>query len=503
MHREANRISVVRVVLFVAVVFVVTANSRANDELPGFDSSYKRMLDVWLQARVETLGIPGLAVAVVYDQDVVYRGCFGFADVASKAPVSPSTKFRIASQSKLFTALAIMQLRDDKKLRLDDPVSKHLDWVHVKNPDGTEREITIRQLLTHTSGLSSIALHSRPLWSNFQFPTDSELRAEMAEQVLLFRPGQKLKYSNLGITLLGQVVEPVSERPFAEYVDEKLLTPLGLDLTSVTIDATALGLATGYARLQDGTFEALPFVDAKAMAPATGMSSSLENMARFVTWQLRQLNSDKTEIMLADTLRDMQRPHRTVPDGSFGQGLGFNLMPGKDRTLVGHEGQYPGFYTSSMISVSEKTGVVILSNGMAKEVYVGKPNSLMDAIFATVADALADARDAKIPDPRWRKYYGEYRSIWGRIHVLPIRGDLTAFYLDDAMPSSRLYRLKPMERGANRFLAVQSDDHFYLREEFSFRDFRNGIAMTLRDPGADFERAHNTSDEQDDAREPD
>ena len=460
------------------------------DEKSKLDASYREMLDVWLRSRIETLGIPGIAIAVVHDQDVIYQGCFGYANVAAQKRITPKTQFRIASQSKVFTALAIMQLRDEGKLRLDDSLSEHLDWAHVKNSDNKEADVTIRQLLTHTSGLSSIALHSRPLWSNFEFPTVEELHAEMDGQVLLFPPGEQLKYSNLGVTLLGQVIESASGQSFSDYVEEHLLSPLELDSTVVAIDPSASELATGYAPRRKGAYEALPFVDAKAMAPAMGMSASVEDLAKFVSWQFRQLSSDQVDVLSGATLREMQRAHRISSDWSFGQGFVFWVMKQADRTIVGHDGQNPGFYSCSYISPEERIGVVVLANGMEMEVYPGKTNSLVDAIFATVADAFADDRPAKVPDPKWSEYYGEYESIWGRIQVMPVRGELTAFYLDDALPTSRLYRLKAVEPGVNVFRAVHSDDSFYLKEEFSFRDFDQGRAMTLRDPGADFRRVN-------------
>ena len=181
--------------IFLGVVVLLSFDGRADDTRTSFDPSYRQMLDAWLTARIETLDIPGLAVAVVNDSGVIYQGCFGYADVGKREPILPKTRFRIASRSKMFTALAVMQLRDEKKLRLDDSIGKHLPWAKFKNVDGSDAEITIRQLLTHTSGASSIAFHARPIWTDYQFPNSKELRKEVDGQDLLYQPGDRWKYS--------------------------------------------------------------------------------------------------------------------------------------------------------------------------------------------------------------------------------------------------------------------------------------------------------------------
>ena len=118
----------------------------------------------------------------------------------------------------------------------------------------------------------------------------------------------------------------------------------------------------------------------------------------------------------------------------------------------------------------------------------------MDAIFNTIATALAEDGDAQKPvNPDWRRFYGEYRSIWGTLQVMPLRRQLVAFGLNGAEPFSQLYRLKAIKPGSNRFRAVESLDHFYLREEFAFQDFQDGRAMILRDPGAVFKRVTNAN----------
>src|SRR5687768_10900652 len=133
----------------------------------------KRLFSAWLEGQIAYRGLPGIVVGVVADQELVWAAGFGHADVASKRPMTPATKFRMASHSKLFTATAIMQLREQGKLGLDDPVSRHLSWFRVKPAGEDDSPITIEQLLTHSSGLPREAGDH---WTTLDFPTAEEIK---------------------------------------------------------------------------------------------------------------------------------------------------------------------------------------------------------------------------------------------------------------------------------------------------------------------------------------
>src|SRR5207302_5277907 len=136
----------------------------------------QRLFSAWLDGQMLDRGLPGVAVGVVADQELVWATGFGFADVAGRIRMTPQTKFRMASHSKLFTATAVMQLREQGKLRLDDPVSKYLPWFTFKPAEGDDPPITIEELLTHSSGLPREAgAH----WTTFEFPTSEQLRELM------------------------------------------------------------------------------------------------------------------------------------------------------------------------------------------------------------------------------------------------------------------------------------------------------------------------------------
>jgi CubicO group peptidase (beta-lactamase class C family) len=186
----------------------------------------ERLFEAWLGGQMAYRGLPGVAVGVVHDQSLVWARGFGFANVDTKQPITPATKFRIASHSKLFTATAIMQLRDAGRLRLDDPVVQHLPWLKPKTaaPDD-DAPITVGELLTHSSGLSREAGSH---WTSFDFPDEAAVQRYVAEHGVVYAPEVRWKYSNLALAVAGLVVEKISGERYADYVQRHIFDPLGM-----------------------------------------------------------------------------------------------------------------------------------------------------------------------------------------------------------------------------------------------------------------------------------
>ena len=201
----------------------------------------ERIFETWMRAQIAYRELPGVAIGVVYNQELVWAKGFGLADIDTRLPMTPATKFRMASHSKLFTSTAIMQLRDQGKVRLDDPVTKYLPWFKVKAAQPDDPPITIEELLTHSSGLSREAGSH---WSDYKFPDASEVRAYIEQTQAIYSPQVRWKYSNLALTIAGLIVEAVSGEAYATYVQRHIFDPLGMGDSSV--DRQVAGLATGY-----------------------------------------------------------------------------------------------------------------------------------------------------------------------------------------------------------------------------------------------------------------
>ncbi|MBT8488347.1 MAG: beta-lactamase family protein, partial [Gemmatimonadetes bacterium] len=242
------------------------------------------LFSAWMEGQIEIRGLPGAAVGVVAGDDLVWARGFGHADIESDRAMEADTRFRMASHSKLFTATAIMQLREEGKLRLDDPVVEYLPWFEHEKASLDDPPITIEHLLTHSSGLPREAGSH---WTDFEFPTADEVRALMPYRQAPFSPEVRWKYSNLAYTIAGMVVEEVSGMSWADYLQANIFDPLGM--TASSVDVPDPQLATPYgSRMPDGSRMIYPFVDARGMAAATGLTSTVEDMARFVSAQFRE-----------------------------------------------------------------------------------------------------------------------------------------------------------------------------------------------------------------------
>lgn len=378
-----------------------------------------RLFSAWLEGQIAYRGLPGIAVGVVADQELVWSAGFGFADVKAKVPMTPATKFRMASHSKLFTATAIMQLREQGKLRLDDPVSKHLPWFTVKPAGDDDGPITIEQLLTHSSGLPREAGDH---WSSNDFPTAEEVKQLMSGRQAAFPPATRWKYSNLAYTVAGMVVEAVSGQSWAAYLQANIFGPLGMAASSV--DKPVPGLTVGYGRrMPDGTREVIPFIDARGMGPATGLTSNVEDMAKFVSAQFRKGPRGENRILSTGSLREMHRVRSLENNWTTGTGIGFGVNRFRDKVYVGHGGGYLGNTTNTSIQLDSKVGVIVLTNTNDSD-----PGAIARQLMNTVGEAVAKATAAKPPvvawDPSWARFAGLYRGAWGDQQVVALKDRL-------------------------------------------------------------------------------
>ena len=159
------------------------------------------LLCAWIEARMAYRGEPGLSIAIVHDQDLVWARGFGYADLANRVAASADTRYRIASVTKLFTSTAILLLRDAGQLQLDDPVARHLPWFEIGQRQPEAEPITIRHLLTHTSGLPREAAFA--YWTDARFPSRAQVRASLPRQESAYPAATRGKYTNLA---LGRII---------------------------------------------------------------------------------------------------------------------------------------------------------------------------------------------------------------------------------------------------------------------------------------------------------
>ena len=412
-------------------------------------ASNLKLLSVWVESQMAYRGQPGLSIGIVHEQELVWARGFGHARVEGKVEAVAGTIYRIASITKLFTSTAVMQLRDAGKLQLDDPVTKYLPWFEIQDMYPDSPSITVRHLITHTSGLPREAAF--PYWTDTIFPTREQIREALPGQQTALPTESRWKYSNLAFSLAGEVVMAVSGQEYGEYVRQHILDPMGMASTYVESPPTDHPqLAAGYTRRLPNASRVLsPLVDAKGITPAANMATNVEDLARFVMLQFRGGPAGGQQVLSGATLLEMHRAFWMEPDWHSGQGLGFRVTRQDGKTYIGHGGSVPGFRTHVQLSVEDKVGVIVLTNSGD-----GNPTMYVEKAFQWVAPAILKAvagrEEAAQPESGWETYLGRYRSRSADLQVLVLDGELVGIDPSQPDPIPDLIRLRPVSEHAFR-----------------------------------------------------
>ncbi|MEW6371865.1 MAG: serine hydrolase domain-containing protein [Pseudomonadota bacterium] len=316
---------------------------------PNDPPTLEQSLDAMIASRFRP-ELPGVAALVVKDGKPLLRKGYGMANVELGVPVRPEHVFRIGSTTKLFTATAIMLLVDEGKIALDAPVSRYL-------PDAPKHwdKVTIEHLLTHTSGIPNLTMDSGYWRTTARLEhTLEELVAPARTRPLDFAPGAKFVYNNTGYHLLAQVVEKVSGSEFFDFLDRRIVQPLGLRHTGPGDDKRFHpGLVTGY---QAGPRPAMPIANSNLHAGG-GMVSTVDELAAFM------LALQAGKIVSPASLRRMNTSH-VLPSGeATGYGLGEWVRTVNGHRLVGHGGYIMNFYSQLEMDIDAGIVAVTLHNG--------------------------------------------------------------------------------------------------------------------------------------------
>jgi D-alanyl-D-alanine carboxypeptidase len=371
------------------------------------------LLDAWTAHSVMQQRLPSVALTVVHGDRPVWTKAFGWADLSTKTAATPRTLYRIGSITKTFTALAILQLHEDGKLRLDDPVRGHLSTSAIHAGNVGLLDVTIRELLTHSAGLE------RDLpgtwWTEPSFPV------RLPDHFSATYPsGTEWKYSNAGYALLGEVVAAACGEPWARHVERRILGPLGMTATLAMPHRDEARLATGYSRPTPGEpYVPAPRTDHGVISPAASMASTVEDMGRWLAFHL-----DGGPVLGAKRLREMHRPQWLLDDWQTAWGLGVRVRRVDGQVRVGHPGAAPGFAALVEFIPALKLGVAVLTNADD-----GNPAGYCDYALQLLAPivAKAAARAAPALPEDWERYCGTYRSESGHMTMLvaALDGQLT------------------------------------------------------------------------------
>lgn len=441
------------------VALAVPENVSASEAGPAAGDTGRaeafRIIEAWLQASMAFRKVPGMSVGVVAGDELIWAKGFGTTDAAGRVPATPSSVYSICSISKVFTAISVMQLVEADKVQLDKPITDVLPWATFKETDPSSGPVTLRGLLTHSAGVPREAGFEYWAGPDFTFPTRDQIRDTFADQTKLFGTYQHYQYSNLGLTLAGEVVAERSGQPYERYVRDNVLLPLGLGDTTTALPMDLYGkrLAVGHGYLKrDGTRDTLKPFDAKGVMPAAGFASTVEDLARFVRWQFRLLRTGTTEVLQPGTLRDMQRVQFLSPDWRMSRGLGFGVYRQNDKTYVGHSGECPGYYTRFMMDMPSETAVIVMIN--AAEPTAPYTNGIFDILGKRKGFSFKGTAPASID---LEPYVGLYSTQpWGAEQmIMPWAGGLVALSLPSDAPAREMTFLKP--DGTDSFRRVRDD----------------------------------------------
>jgi CubicO group peptidase (beta-lactamase class C family) len=292
--------------------------------------------------------LPSLSAAVFRARELVWSDAVGLGDVEQRIEVNADTQYAVASITKTFTAAALLQLRDEGKVDLEDPLSRHL-------PEAAHGTPTLRRMLSHASGLQREP--PGEIWETLEFPDEEELLRGLEEAEQVLPPAAAWHYSNLAYALLGYVVARVSGVPFRDYVQERLLGPLGLERT--TWGPTPPAALPYFVEPYSDAVRREPVLGLGGKGGESGLYSTVGDLAR---WGGFLCEPDES-VLAGSSVSEMHDLQvMAEADWTLGWGLGIELWRRGDRILGGHTGGFPGFLSILLYSRRERIGAVLLAN---------------------------------------------------------------------------------------------------------------------------------------------
>lgn len=413
--------------------------------LAGFDDYVVRAMRDWK--------VPGLAVAVVKDDRIVFAKGYGVRRIGDPTPVDEHTLFAIGSATKAFTATALAMLVDEGKIKWDDPVTKYLPEFQLFDPYVT-REMTIRDLLTHRSGLERADL----LWYGAEYDRDEILR-----RIRYLKPAWSFRsrfgYQNIMFLAAGQIVAKVSGKSWDEFVKERIFVPLGMTASNTSVKDLKGDVASPHVEVE-GEIETIPWRNIDNIAPAGSINSNIVDMARWVRLHLGQGVYGNRRIVSVEAIREIQTPQMVIrlehpysmwyPEAHFlNYGLGWFLSDYRGRKVVEHGGAIDGMRAEVALIPEEKLGLAILTNMNGTllpvaimyrifDAYLGAPERDWSAELLKTVKAFEEqnrAAERKLeaervqgthPSLALEKYAGTYRNdLYGEVRVTYERGKLS------------------------------------------------------------------------------
>jgi CubicO group peptidase (beta-lactamase class C family) len=356
--------------IFLALCFAlafsgISLNAQVKSPTPSFITD---SLSTYINQGLKDWNIPGLAISIVKDGQVVLMKGFGVKDIKTNEPVDENTLFMIASNTKLFTATALAQLEYNKKLSLDDKITKHLKYFSLYDKNSTEL-VTIKDMLSHRIG-------TKTFQGDFTFWNSNISRQSIISKMKLLKPiglfRQDYGYCNSCFLTAGEIIPVVSNKPWEVYVYDSILAPLQMTNTYMLTQGISQrpNVSKGYTNAFTGELKELPYDNLYSIGPAGSMVSNVKDMTKWLTMQLDSGRFEGKRILpwaVVQKTRDMNistgsRKSSAYPINFRGYGLGVFMADYNGKQTYYHTGGAFGFVTNTCFVPDEKLAITILTN---------------------------------------------------------------------------------------------------------------------------------------------
>jgi CubicO group peptidase (beta-lactamase class C family) len=352
--------------------FLVRASANPDPDLAS--------IDAYVEKEMRDVHIPGLALGIVHNDEVVHLRGFGEANPDGRT-VTPQTPFILASASKSFTALAIMQLVESGKIDLDAPLRRYLPAFRVADEAASAR-ITVRHLLHHTSGLPEDSAYPPRACNDISDEALSERVDALSEVHLSHGVGTAFEYTDANYDVLGLVVQTVSGQSYESYIAGHVFAPLGMGHSYTNqVDARRNGLATGH-RSWFGYPRPIEAPYSRAAMPSSYLISSAEDITHFLSMQLNGGRYQGRSVVSPDGIAAMHAPAIRQGTRDIYYGMGWETRSVSGVPVVRHDGTNANFYADMALNIKDRWGVVILTNSDSLNLNGGRLQGLSSGVIS-------------------------------------------------------------------------------------------------------------------------
>jgi CubicO group peptidase (beta-lactamase class C family) len=411
----------------------------------------KKVLTELIQKALKERGVPSISIALVKEDKIVWKAAFGYANVRTKTPATPETIYCTGSTFKAATATALMQLVEQEKCKLKDPVNKYLGESRVQDRLQSEKPVTIRHILSHWSGLIPGA-NTKPIWGRELPKTLAEMTADLYS---IRAPEEKFEYNNYAYGMAGLLVEKISSKEYEEYMVENVLKPLGIETPHPVYPSAEMVELMALPYMPGGT-DGKPRPVAQVhydVYPAGDIYLTAEDMARFLGAHINGGIFNSNRILSEESIKEMHTPQ-------FGGVYGFGFAIQKEKnghTLIVHGGGIPGQSSLMMGDVDARVGVYFMSNSGAPESIARAAIELMRGEeYIPIEKREFISVDPKVLDT----YVGKYK-LMGEIILDITREDGKLFVQIPSQPKTELFaesQTRFFVKGTDYILTFVTDD---------------------------------------------